>query len=558
VLLLALAALELTLARWSVDKAQDKADPAGLAKGRPLGDLRRARTRFRRAHALVDNPVVLPLRALPVVGRQMRSVATLAAAAAHVSDVGIGAVTEAKGVLDLPHGGGPERVALLRRLQGLATATDGRLASIDLGPRLGLVSPLASARNQIARQLAELRDGLGRATAGANAAADLLQGPHRYLVVAANNAEMRAGSGMWLSLGELTTENGTLHLGAVQSQGFFPIPRGQVKVDDADLAARWGWAEPASEWRNLMLSPRFDVSAALASKMWVAAGQPAVDGVLVLDPVALEAVLEATGPVPVGDDKIGAKTVVDELTHNQYLDYALDRFPSAEELTARRDQSGAIARAAFDALDEGGWDPAALAAGITRAARGRHLLLWSKLPVEEQGWQAAQVDGGLADNSMLVSVLNRGGNKLDRFLNVSSQLELKRSKSGTEGTLRVTMRNLVDPKIEPLYVAGPYPGRDTAKGTYVGILTVNLPGAALEGRIDGRKNLNVVGGDGPSRVVGAEVEVPFRGEKTLVVRFRLPPGVGTLHVAPSARVPAVSWRFGKTKWADDVSKDLRW
>jgi hypothetical protein len=119
------------------------------------------------------------------------------------------------------------------------------------------------------------------------------------------------------------------------------------------------------------------------------------------------------------------------------------------------------------------------------------------------------------------------------------------------------MRNRVRPG-QPLYVAGPYPGRSTPYGTYVGILTANIPEEAVDGRIDGVGHLNVVGGDGRSRVVGTEVQVPMGGEKTLLVRFRLPPGLGTVHVAPSARVPAVRWQFRSAKWNDSVSEDLRW
>ena len=49
--------------------------------------------------------------------------------------------------------------------------------------------------------------------------AGILQGPERYLVLMGNNAEMRAGSGMFLELGLLTTSDGELHLSDVMPTG---------------------------------------------------------------------------------------------------------------------------------------------------------------------------------------------------------------------------------------------------------------------------------------------------------------------------------------------------
>src|SRR5207244_8808773 len=143
------------------------------------------------------------------------------------------------------------------------------------------------------------------------AVASLLTGPRTYLVLAANNAEMRAGSGMFLSIGELTTSAGSLRLTGMSSVTEVPIPPG-VPVE-GDLASRWGFIDPAADWRDLMLSPRFDASAQLATRMWAAAGRGPVDGVLVLDPVALSGILQATGPVQVGPRPIGRFRVVPEL-----------------------------------------------------------------------------------------------------------------------------------------------------------------------------------------------------------------------------------------------------
>ena len=78
---------------------------------------------------------------------------------------------------------------------------------------------------------------------------------------------------------------------------------------------------PTEEWRNLASSPRFEVTASLAAEMWRATTGETVDGVLLVDPVALQALLAAQGAVSVGDREIGADNVVEFLMLDR-------RFPS--------------------------------------------------------------------------------------------------------------------------------------------------------------------------------------------------------------------------------------
>src|SRR5688500_14883672 len=302
----------------SVRAAQRAAAPKELIDGRPLGHLRDSRRSFQRAEDRLDGIAVRPLRIVPVVGRQLRSVTALAGAAADVSDIGADAVNDARRTLRQPHGTGPERVALLRDLAALAADAERRLRGLDLGPSRALVDPLADRRAELVERLDELRASLrdGRVVAGG--LAELLQGPSRYLVLAANNSEMRAGSGMFLSVGDLAFADGTFALGDFRSSADLTVKGTPPPITDADYRDRWGWLNPNREWRNLAASPRFDATAELATRMWAATGGPPVDGVLALDPVAVRAVLRATGPVRVADREITADNVLDLLLHDQY------------------------------------------------------------------------------------------------------------------------------------------------------------------------------------------------------------------------------------------------
>lgn len=97
----------------------------------------------------------------------------------------------------------------------------------------------------LAGELGDARVSLAKARAGARTALALVTGPRRYLVVAANNAEMRAGSGMWLQGGALTTGDGALDLESMRSLHLDVDPPDGAVVPTGDLADRWGFTGPA-------------------------------------------------------------------------------------------------------------------------------------------------------------------------------------------------------------------------------------------------------------------------------------------------------------------------
>ena len=362
-----------------------------------------------------DLQPLAPLRILPVVGRQIRSVDALTAAASDVTTIAEARLSEARDLLASAHVDAPERVTFVRNIGRLGRDTDADLAGVHLGPSNGLVGPLAHARDRFVNELGSLRTSAVHISQSSAAVAQLLQGPRNYLLLAANNSEMRVGSGAFLSVGVLSTADGSLHLGPVRSVVDFNLPDARVPLT-GDLADRWGWLEPNREWRNLASSPRFDANAQLATQMWKASTGQDVDGVIAIDIEALRAMLAATGPVVVDGNQIDATNVVNDVMLQQYARLA----PNHDE-AQRREELSLIASAVVDKLQNGNWDPERLASELVDVASGRHLMLWSAHPDEQAGWTAVQVAGTLKPNSMLLGVHNRGGNKLDQFLDVNAE-----------------------------------------------------------------------------------------------------------------------------------------
>ena len=523
----------------------------GLDESQTAAQLEGARRSFDRARRRSSSPALLPLRVVPVLGRQLASFRDLASAAARIAGV---AATNAEqmgaAVRDaLP--AGEQRVQVLRLLADRATTADTALGELRLARGDGLIAPLARRWDELERNVASTRAMLGAAAEDFDGVADVLEGPRRYLLLAANNGEMRAGSGMFLSVGTMEIDHGSVKVGALRPSGELTLPGSGVDID-GDLRARWGSLQPGREWRNLATTPRFDATAPVAVRMWESLTGEQVDGAMVLDVPLLQAVLAATGPINVGDELVSETDVVSRLLHDQYRGLDFD-----DVQAARREQLGAMAAAVVGALEKGGYSPGRLAVGVARASRGRHLLAWSARPDDQRTWETMGIAGSLRPTSLAVSILNRGGNKLDPFLEAGAELDLHPVVSGTSVVVRVKITNRA-PTGQSAYIVGPHPDSGVKEGDYLGIIAVNVPAAATDLTVDGAPALVATGSDGPTQVVASNLLISRGQEATFTVRFRLPASERFVEVVPSARVPPIRWEAGSQRWVDDAPKVLNW
>ena len=552
--LLAIAALQLQRGVREVDAVRGGISGQDLASGRPIPILHRAGADFAAAHRAAASPVLLPLRVVPVLGRQLRSVIALSAAAQQVALTGELALRDADVILAerTPQ----QRLAVLHKMSDVANAASTRLRRVDLGPSRGLFGPLARRRDAFDRDLTKVRTGLDRAEGATSGLTSLLDGDHTYLLLAANNAEMRTGSGTFLSVGLLTASNGRLEMGGIRPAAELALPGEGVPLS-GDFADRWGFLHPNREWRNLGVSPNFPTTAALASRMWVATGGQQPDGVIALDVEALKAVLEATGPVPNPDGgQVDASGVEQFVFHDQYIGVATDEASQR----ARSDRLGSLASAALRSADSGDTSLSELGADLARAASGRHILLWSPDSAVEASWQRAAVDGGVGPNDLAVGIVNRGANKLDPYLQVSASLGMGPPSHGQRPvTLQLQLRNTA-PADEPAYVAGLEPAAvGVPPGDYTGLVVVYLPRWAGDEAFADRSAQVVSGPEGNSWVMAARVVVPRTQQVVVTLGFAVGGDHGAMDLLPSARVPPGAWNargFGEGSGFDDSGKHL--
>ena len=196
-----------------------------------------------------------------------------------------------------------------------------------------------------------------------------------------------------------------------------------------DFQRNWGWLLPGVDFRNLGLTPQFNVTAPLAAHMWTAlTGQP-VNGVMALDVAGVKQLLVATGPVVVDGQTISADNVEQYLLHDQYVGLT-------DGGGQRQDALGALTNVVLHQLESQSTDLRTLGQAVSSAVAGRNLMMWSSNPVDQAAWSVSGVSGSLTARSVDVSLINRGGNKLDQYVPV--QVAVATAPSGPNTTVTMT------------------------------------------------------------------------------------------------------------------------
>jgi len=252
----------------------------------------------------------------------------------------------------------------------------------------------------------------------------------------------------------------------------------------------------------------------------------------------MRALLQVVGPV----GRYNAANVEQLLLHDQYAHFGAEQ-------VERRQEFSHLAEATFKALNDRPWDVVRLARALRDAARGRHLMAWSRRPVEQAAWQRLQMDGALDGHGLMLTVQNQTGNKLDWFVKPQMALSDERLARGWRRVhLRISIANPT-PAGEPPYIAGD--GTLVPPGTDRALVAVYLPGWATNVEMPGR-TVAIVGPDGPMRVIGARVDIARGAAVQIDVTFDAPPGEQQIVLLPSGRARAVPLRDGARWFSDEM------
>ncbi len=545
---------QLRLGTATAEAVRSELSTADLTSSVASTNLRAAADEFRAAHGEVSGTLFSPLGVLPIVGTQVHSVADLSSAAATVTGAGAGALDTARALFLAPHHTPVQRTRVAGRMATALASLDSTLSKVDLGPVKGLILTLADKRDTFAADLAKVRAVVAKADGASAALAALLRGPSTELVAATNNAEMRDGSGMILQTGSLSVRNGRFTVGAFRSVGVLADAASTIRPP-AGIQRVWGFLRPATDFRALLLSPQVPANDALAAQMWKARTGQAVDGVVTVDVAALADLLDVTGPVTVGTTTYTSGSVTAELLVDQYAGLT-----GGGANAARRDQLGRLAAAVVGRLQQGGYSLSAMVTALDQAVNGRHLTVWSADPTVEAEWAAAGASGQVGGDSLLLGLLNLGGDKLDPYQKVTAALTTAHAGGKTDVTVSVRDTNATPSSVTG-YAAGGGPTLGPPR-TYTGAITLSFPLTASSVRTTGGPVLTG-GRDGSSDQLAVKVRIAPGSSATVTFRFVLPDRAGSFAVLPSARLPATTWTVSRPGsvfpgFTDDTTHHVPW
>lgn len=226
------------------------------------------------------------------------------------------------------------------------TAVSKQLNSMD---QAQLVGPIRSAVSKFQETMVQVNEVSGPALSALKQLPDMLgvNGPKNYLVLFANNAEVRSGIGNPGSMVQITVDNGNVKI--TDSAGSQNFPEGAGFALDPETEALYG-AKVGNQIQDITYTPYFDETAKLARQFWALHSGSKIDGVAMLDPVALSYLLGATGPVPVADGiTLTSDNAVKELLNEVYFRYANDDDINVQAAQQKAFFSGATA-AIFSAV----------------------------------------------------------------------------------------------------------------------------------------------------------------------------------------------------------------
>ena len=209
----------------------------------------------------------------------------------------------------------------------------------DVAPR-----PFASARRDAESELAELRDKVHAASLLLHGLPRFLgaEGPRRYFVGPQNPAELRGTGGLIGAYSILTIDKGHLHFEPFEPIQSLRTPVGEVPAPNDDYATNYEPFRGGDRfWTAINVMSDFPSVAQAILSSYEASTRERLDGVNLVDPFALAALLRATGPVelPGYGLRIDAHNVVPFTTNEAYS--------VLTDPEARKRVLGDVARAAF-------------------------------------------------------------------------------------------------------------------------------------------------------------------------------------------------------------------
>jgi hypothetical protein len=223
-----------------------------------------------------------------------------------------------------------------------------------------------------------------------------------------------------------------------------PVVDGEIDQDLVDYVARYGHLQPWEAVQDVSYSPDFPTVAKVWRQLLPQAGREPIDGVIQLDPFALAALMEFSGPVQVEglDERLDAENAAQFLLVDQYALFG--------ERAEREDVLEEVLRDVFDELTTGDLpEPGAFADVLAPLVHQGRLSLHAFDPAEQAAIETVGADNtfprGETVDSLAVVNQNGGQNKIDAYLerDIAYDVELDPATGSLEAEVTVRLTNAV-------------------------------------------------------------------------------------------------------------------
>lgn len=266
-------------------------------------------------------------------------------------------------------------------------------------------------------------------------------GSRSYILIAANNVELRANGGLGSHQGVVTVADGQMTIGDFGGNVGVPDEQGLPLTADEENLFNKVMGHMDQSCAEALLTPDYPRAASLIAQIREIKYGEHVDGVITVDPVFLQYLLSALGAsvsLPDGSvvDGSNAATV---LMHDVYWDY-----PKQEADTI----FSAVAGDAFDAVLSGigNADMMALVSAFQRGCGEGRFNVWMEDPAEEDAIEAIGMAAAIPDADDLASapqagvyLNNMGFSKMDWYLDFDVQVGAPATKSDGSREYAVTV-----------------------------------------------------------------------------------------------------------------------
>ncbi len=517
---------------------------------------------FRRADNRLGGLLASPARLVPGISQNVTAGADLSAAAATATSEAAASLRQidpstlqvAGGSIDLEAVRSVETP--LQRVQDALAQLRDVVADTD-SP--WVAGPIRSELDELQADFDDNEERLENALDAVRLAPALLggDGSRRYLILFTSPAEARGLGGFVGNYAEIEIDNGTISVAkfarrseledANQASPAF------CAACPAELLQRYGRfglntgpddAVGSRGWSNITMAAHFPYVAEAAQVLYPQSGGNPIDGVILMDPYVIQALMAYTGPieVPELDTTVPPADAAKFILEDQYIlagdDANLERI---DALGTLGDQ--VILRLLTGSLPE----PPELARDLGPLVEERRLLVWTDEPAEQELLDRVGLLGALpalspTDGGFSVSVTNAGASKIDVFLERDVDVAVV---TGDDGTRRlvadVTLINNAPSSGLPRYVIGNVLGEPDGFSrlfvTFYGIST--LATAELDGEPLAVEALPEAGWT----AYGTYVDLAAGGRASMHLEFDLvPPGIAAdLDPADEQPRPPTVW-----------------